>query len=100
MPWLILDFGYDLNKIEVPQGKFTSHIVNATLNYSLSTELITTATFQYNNTAQVKTFNFRFNYIYRPGDDIFFVFREIQSQLDPTLNDRAILLKFTRSFDF
>jgi hypothetical protein len=100
VPSLILDLGYDLNKIEVPQGKFTSHLVNATLNYSLSTEFITTATFQYNNTAQVKTFNFRFNYIYRPGDDIFFVFREIQSQLDPTLNDRAILLKFTRSFDF
>ncbi|MEE2839094.1 MAG: carbohydrate binding family 9 domain-containing protein [Acidobacteriota bacterium] len=100
VPSLILDLGYDLNKIDVPQGKFTSHLVNATLNYALSTEFITTATFQYNNKAQVKTFNFRFNYIYRPGDDIFFVFREIQSQLDPTLNDRAILLKFTRSFDF
>lgn len=100
LPSLILDLGYDLNKIEVPQGKFTSHIVNATLNYSLSTEFITTATFQYNNTAQVKTFNFRLNYIYRPGDDVFFVFREIQNQLDPALSDRAILLKFTRSFDF
>ncbi|MEE8349854.1 MAG: carbohydrate binding family 9 domain-containing protein [Acidobacteriota bacterium] len=100
VPSLILDLGYDLNKIDVPQGKFTSHIVNATLNYSFSTKLITTATFQYNNTIQVKTFNFRLNYIYRPGDDVFFVFREIQNQLDPTLNDRALLLKFTRSFDF
>lgn len=99
-PSLILDLAYDLNRIEVPQGKFTSHIVNTTLHYSLSTKLITTVNFGYNNTAQIKSLNIRLNYIYRPGDDIFFVFREVKNQLDPTLNNRAILLKFTRSFDF
>ncbi len=97
---LILDLNYDINKIDVPQGRFTSHIVNAGVNYSLSTRLITSTTFQYNNTAQVKAFNFRFNYIYRAGDDLFVVYRDIRNTLDPELSDRAILVKFTHSFDF
>jgi len=97
---LILDLNYDLNKIDVPQGRFTSHIVNAGVNYSLSTQLITSTTFQYNNAAQVKAFNFRFNYIYRAGDDLFVVYRDIRNRLDPELSDRALLVKFTHSFDF
>ena len=97
---LILDLNYDINKIDVPQGQFTSHIVNAGVNYSLSTRLITSTTFQYNNAAQVKAFNFRFNYIYRAGDDLFVVYRDIRNRLDPELSDRAILVKFTHSFNF
>ena len=97
---LILDLNYDLNKIDVPQGSFTSHVVNAGVNYSLSTHLITSTTFQYNNAAQVKAFNFRFNYIYRAGDDLFIVYRDIRNRLDPALSDRAILVKFTHSFEF
>ena len=97
---LILDLNYDLNKIDVPQGSFTSHVVNAGVNYSLSTQLITSTTFQYNNAAQVKAFNFRFNYIYRAGDDLFIVYRDVRNRLDPALSDRAILVKFTHSFNF
>ncbi len=83
-----------------PQERFTSHIVNAGVNYSLSTQIITSTTLQYNNTAQVKAFNFRFNYIYRPGDDLFIVYRDIRNRLDPALSDRAILIKLTHSFNF
>ena len=100
VPSLILDLNYEVNKIDVPQGSFTSHVVNAGVNYSLSTRLITSTTFQYNNAAQVKAFNFRFNYIYRAGDDLFVVYRDIRNRLDPELSDRALLVKFTHSFDF
>ena len=97
---LIFDLSYDWNKIDVPEGSFISHIINAGVNYSLSTRLITSTTFQYNNTAQVKAFNFRLNYIYRAGDDLFVVYRDIRNRLDPELSDRAILVKFTHSFNF
>jgi len=100
VPSLILDLNYEVNKIDVPQGSFTSHVVNAGVNYSLSTRLITSTTFQYNNAAQVKAFNFRFNYIYRAGDDLFVVYRDIRNRLDPELSDRTLLVKFTHSFDF
>jgi len=70
------------------------------VNYSLSTRLISSTTFQYNNAAQVKACNFRFNYIYRAGDDLFVVYRDIRNRLDPELSDRAILVKFTHSFEF
>ena len=98
--YLIFDLRYDWNKIDVPEGSFISHIINAGVNYSLSTRLITSTTFQYNNTAQVKAFNFRLNYIYRAGDDLFVVYRDIRNRLDPELSDRAILVKFTHSFNF
>jgi hypothetical protein len=42
----------------------------------------------------------RLNYIYRPGDDLFLVYRDTRNGLNPEFSDRAFLVKFTRSFDF
>ena len=98
-PALILDLNYDLQNIHMPEKHFYSHIINAGANYSLNTRLITSAVFQYNNTAQVKGVNLRLNYIYRPGDDLFVVYRDTRNQLNPDFNDRAVLVKFTHSLD-
>ncbi|MDA2935493.1 carbohydrate binding family 9 domain-containing protein [Acidobacteria bacterium AH-259-D05] len=100
IPSLILDLQWEIDRIHLPQARFTSHVINTTFNYSPSTTLITSTTFQYNNTAKIRGFNFRLNYIYRPGDDLFFVYRDIRNNLNPEFSDRAILIKFTRSFDF
>jgi len=99
-PSLIVDLDYDFEDIRLPQKQFYSHIVNLGINYSLSTRLITSTVLQYNNLEKIKGVNFRLNYIYRPGDDLFIVFRDIRNQLNPEFSDRAILVKFTRSFDF
>ncbi|MDA2933118.1 carbohydrate binding family 9 domain-containing protein [Acidobacteria bacterium AH-259-D05] len=99
-PSLILDLGYDLEHIRLPQKDFYSHIINLGINYSFNTRLITTTILQYNNLEQIKGVNFRLNYIYRPGDDLFLVYRDIRNQLRPEFSDRAVLVKFTRSFDF
>ena len=99
-PSLIVDLDYDFEDIRLPQKQFYSHIVNLAINYSLSTRLITSTVLQYNNLEQIKGVNFRLNYIYRPGDDLFIVYRDIRNQLNPAFSDRAILVKFTRSFDF
>ena len=100
-PSLIVDLTYNLDKIEVPGAeKFFSHIVNLGVNYSLSTRLLTSAIVQYNNTRQIKGFNFRLNYIYRPGDDFFLVYRDTRNGLNSEFSDRTFLVKFTRSFDF
>jgi len=99
-PSLILDLDYDFEDIRLPQGQIYSHIINLGIHYSLNTRLITSTVLQYNNTDQVKGVNFRLNYIYRPGDDLFIVYRDIRNQLNPEFSDRALLVKFTRSFEF
>jgi hypothetical protein len=100
LPSLILDLEYDLNRIHLSQKRFNSHLVNFGINYSHSTRILTSAVFQYNNLAQVKGVNLRLRYIYRPGDDIFFVYKHIRNNLNPEFSDRALLVKFTHSFDF
>jgi len=100
IPSLILELAYDVDRIQLPEARFTSHVVNATVNYSLNNQIITSTTFQYNNTGKIKAFNFRLNYIYRPGDDVFFVYKDVRNDLNPEFSDRAVLLKFTRSFEF
>jgi hypothetical protein len=99
-PSLIVDLDYDFEDIELPQGQFYSHIINLGINYSLNTRLITSTVLQYNNTEEVKGVHFRLNYIYRPGDDLFVVYRDIRNQLNPEFSDRAVLVKFTHSFNF
>ena len=61
---------------------------------------MTSTIVQYNNTREIKGINFRLNYIYRPGDDFFLVYRDTRNGLNPQFSDRAFLVKFTRSFDF
>ena len=47
-------------------------------------------------------FRFRINYIYRPGDDLFFIYNEGRNvdELESGLLGRSIMLKWTYSFDF
>ena len=98
-PSWILDLNYDLEQIHSPHN-FSSHIVNLGINYALSTRFITSTILQYNNLLEIKGINFRLNYIYRPGDDFFFVYRDVRNGLQPEFSDRTILVKFTRSFEF
>jgi hypothetical protein len=98
-PSWILDLSYDVEQIRDPHD-FTSHVVNLGVNYAFSTRVITSTILQYNNLQEVKGINFRVNYIYRPGDDLFFVYRDVRNGLQPEFSDRALLVKFTHSFDF
>ena len=98
-PSWIVDFSYDLEQIRSPHD-FTSHVVNLGINFAVNTRFITSTILQYNNLLEIKGINFRLNYIYQPGDDFFFVYRDVRNGLQPEFSDRALLVKFTRSFDF
>ena len=44
---------------------------------------------------------FRLNYIFRPGDNLFFVFNQTtQPSVLEDRRDRAVMLKWTYAFDF
>jgi hypothetical protein len=88
---------YNFDDISLPQGQLTSHLVNSVFRYNLTNVWLTTTTLQYESTEDLYNLNFRLNYIYRPGDDVFFVFNRTS---DNERTDWSVLLKVTHSFDF
>ncbi|MEE8178014.1 MAG: DUF5916 domain-containing protein, partial [Acidobacteriota bacterium] len=116
---------YNLNKAMLPAGKytdengnfpdrdarFTDHVVNTRVNYNFNNQWLTSTTIQYNSSDSFLGFNFRLNYIFRPGDDLFLVYNEgRQSIFDDEghriaglidgRRDRSLQVKLTYSFDY
>jgi len=84
--------------IELPGGDFTSHIVRERIGLSLSPTLFTNTYVQYNDAAELLSVNLRFNWLYRPGADLFLVFNQnwnAPSLSDLSTGDRQVILKFT-----
>ena len=99
---LSFDVGYALQEVDLPQGDFTSQVINTRVNYSVSNQLLTSATVQYSSLDDFVNFRFRINYIYRPGDDIFFIYNEGRNidEFNSGLVGRSIMVKWTYSLDF
>ena len=92
-------------------GAFTDHVINTRINYNFNNQWLTSTFLQYNSTDSFWGFNFRLNYIFRPGDDLFIVYNEGRHAiLDPTgreiagffdgRKDRSLQIKLTYSFDY
>ncbi len=98
---LSFEGGYDWNRITLPDSSFTTQEVNADVNYSFNQKWLTRTTFLLDSQAEEYTANFRLNYIFRPGDDLFIVYNETRSygSVGGLLN-RALIVKLTYSFDF
>jgi len=102
MPLVSVEASYEYNDVELPQGAFTTHVVNGRMNVNLSNKWLTTTLAQYDTASDRRVLFFRVNYIFRPGDNVFFVFNQTSQPGAPPgdRNDRAIMLKATYSFDF
>jgi hypothetical protein len=99
---LSVSAGYNFNDVSVSAGDFTVHVVNTRVNINLSNKLFTSTTVQYSNVENSFMVNWRLNYIYRPGDDLFIVYNEGRDfdAIHSGLINRTFLVKFTHSFDF
>ena len=93
---------YVINRIELAGREPTTfHLLNNAFNFAFSRKWLTSTVVQYNSSSDVVGVNFRLNYIYRPGDDLFIVFNEFRDRSQPTTDlDRQLIMKFTHSFDF
>jgi hypothetical protein len=98
---LSFETAYELNDVELSQGTFTTHVVNARMNVNLSNRWLTTTLAQYDSASRRNVLYVRLNYIYRPGDDLFIVYNESR-QGAATRNepDRSLMVKLTYSLDF
>jgi len=72
-------------------------VSNIGINYNFTNNWLTSTILQYDNLSDRFLVNFRLNWIYRPGDDLFVVFNQSRNA---DLTDRALIVKFTHSFDF
>jgi Domain of unknown function (DUF5916)/Carbohydrate family 9 binding domain-like len=102
MSLISVDASYEYNDVTLPQGAFTTHVVNGRVNVNVSNKWLTTTLAQYDSASSRRVLFFRLNYIFRPGDNLFFV---VNQTTQPTLlardqRDRAVMLKWTYAFDF
>ncbi len=92
--------GYEWNKISLPGVSFTTQEFNGEVHYSFSQKWLTRTTFLLDSQDQQYTANFRLNYIFRPGDDLFVVYNETRSYgAGGGLRNRALIVKLTFSLD-
>lgn len=96
-PQVSLGLGYTRNDVSVPDGSFTADISSLRLSYSFSTKLSTNVLVQYNSLEEAVSANVRFNFIHRPGSDLFIVFTENRGDDRRlwNLSDRGIVMKLT-----
>ena len=71
------------------------------MNYSFSQKWLTRTTFLLNSQDNQYAVNFRLNYIFRPGDDLFIVYNETRTYGSGSgLQNRALIVKVTYSLDY
>jgi hypothetical protein len=92
---------WDHNSIDLPAGAFDTNLFRERLSLALTPDLATAAFVQFNDAAELLALNVRFNWIYRPGADLFLVLNETWDA--PGLGrrsqrDRQAILKLTYLF--
>src|SRR5439155_10827452 len=102
MALVSVEASYEFQDVRLPQGAFTTHVVNGRMSVNLSNKWLTTTLAQYDTASSRRVLFFRLNYIFRPGDNLFFVFNETTEPrtLARDQRDRAVMLKWTYAFDF
>jgi len=92
---------WEVNDIELSAGQFTANIVRERLAVAITPRLLSNLFLQYNDLTEEVSLNFRFNWIYRPGADLFVVYNQTwdaPSLSDLERRDRQLIVKFTYLF--
>jgi hypothetical protein len=85
------------NDVDLPGGDFVADIYSFRATWALSTKISTNALIQYNKLADDFNVNVRFNFIHRPGSDLYLVLTENRGVDDDLweLQDRGMVAKLT-----
>ena len=89
--------------MELPQGTFTTQLVRARVNYTLSPRMFVSGLVQYNSDSHSMSVNARFRWEYEPGSDLYLVYSDGRdTRLDgfPSLLNRGLVVKFTKLMRF
>ena len=95
--------GISINRIELPQGRFTAKLVTSRLTYTLTPRMFFSGFVQYNSSTDSLSSNLRLRWEYQPGSELFVVYNDVRDtelRSTPMLENRAFIIKFTRLFRF
>ena len=103
-PRFSLEPGLSINRVELPQGSFTTSLVTTRSTYTFTPTMFLSALIQYNSSNNAVSSNIRLRWEYQPGSELFVVYNEQRDTLTPgrfpELENRAFVVKFNRLFRF
>ncbi len=68
---------YAYNRVRLPGGDIDTHLISTRMRVALRNDLVVLGLFQYNNATADFASNVRFNWIPKPGTDLFLVYTEL-----------------------
>ena len=103
-PQLSVEPGVSYNRVDLPEGVFTTNLVTTRTTYTVTPLMFVSALLQYNSSGHSLSANIRLRWEYRPGSELFVVYNEQRDTLAPTrfpqLENRAFIVKINRLFRF
>jgi hypothetical protein len=90
---------YNRNDVKMPWGKFLANLTTMRVDYTFSPRMTIRSLTQYNDSTHEISNNIRFNFIYKPGSDLYIVYND-QSQTGLPADifgrkDRQLVVKAT-----
>jgi hypothetical protein len=97
------EFSYDRNDVELPYGSFLTNLSILRADYAFSPRATIRSLIQHNSSTNEVTSSIRFNFIYRPGSDIYIVYNGLDTtRMLPAdrfdafrPSDRQLVVKFS-----
>jgi hypothetical protein len=90
---------YNRNDVTMPWGNFLVNLTTVRVDYTFSPRMTVRSLTQYNTSTNEVSNNIRFNFIYRPGSDLYVVYNDTtQTGLPADIfgkKDRQLLVKMT-----
>ncbi|MEE2636459.1 MAG: hypothetical protein VYE68_04410, partial [Acidobacteriota bacterium] len=102
-PQFSIEPGVSFNRVDLPNGDFTTKLATAWTTYTMSPWMFVSALLQYNSSRNSLGANVRFRWEYQPGSELFVVYNEQHDTLTPRfpeLENRAVIVKINQLFRF
>ena len=91
------EYSVQRNDVKLPWGAFIVNLNILRLDFSLSPRMTVRSLSQYNSLTRQLTTSVRYNFVYKPGSDIYVVYDELQlnSLGQPEARNRQFMVKMT-----
>jgi len=95
------EFQWSQNRVDLPQGNFTTKVSRLRLSYSFTPKIALEALLQYNNVDDFFSTNVRFSWLRKANTGLYVVFSDIHGsgRFTGAQPDRNVIVKYTHMFD-
>ncbi len=83
--------------VDLPGGDFVVNLSSLQVDYSFSPRMTLRSLFQYDSSTRELSSSIRYNFIYRPGSDLYLVYNDLRSDMPGAelIRDRQLVVKLT-----